>query len=55
VDTLQQCGPALCDSPANIYIYNAANMAGNKQNTKIMAMVKNIKVKLLIKNYLEPI
>jgi hypothetical protein len=29
-----QCGPTLCDSRANLY--NAANMAGCKQNTKIM-------------------
>jgi hypothetical protein len=31
-------GPTFCDSWTNLY--NAANMAGRKQNTKIMAMVK---------------
>jgi hypothetical protein len=35
---LTQCGPNFCNSRANLY--NAANMAGRKQNTKIMAMVK---------------
>jgi hypothetical protein len=35
---LKECGPNFCDSRANLR--NAANMAGRKQNTKIMAMVK---------------
>jgi hypothetical protein len=33
-----QCGPTFCDSLANLY--NAANTAGRKQNTKIMVIVK---------------
>jgi hypothetical protein len=33
-----QCGPTFCDTRTKLY--NAANMAGRKQNTKIMAMVK---------------
>jgi hypothetical protein len=35
---LDQCGPNFCDSRANLC--NAANMAGRKQNTKTMAVVK---------------
>jgi hypothetical protein len=35
---VSQCGPTFCDSQANLY--NAANMAGRKKNTKVMAMVK---------------
>jgi hypothetical protein len=50
---LDQCGPIFCDLRANLY--NAANMAGRKQNTKTMAMVEtksntfNLK-KILITN-----
>jgi hypothetical protein len=29
---LSQCGPTFCDTWANLY--NAANVAGHKQNTK---------------------
>jgi hypothetical protein len=48
-DYLHQCGTTLCYSWANLY--NGANMAGRKQNTKIMAMVKIKKLKnILIKN-----
>jgi hypothetical protein len=41
-----QCGPTFCDSLASQY--NAANMAGRKQNTKIMTTGKIKKVTLLI-------
>jgi hypothetical protein len=35
---LSQCGPTFCDSWANMC--NAASMAGRKQSTKIIEMVK---------------
>jgi plasmid maintenance system killer protein len=38
IHSLSQRGPTFCDSRANLY--NATNMAGRKQNTKILTKVK---------------